>query len=864
MKVMHLNKLMLAIGVASSVFIAGCGNDTDYSRSPEVTPEPEVTPPLQAFAPDGMLKAQIRRTAYGVPHIQADNLESLAFGSGYAQAQDNLCILADGFIKANSERSMYFGPHASIDFATGLPTAEDNGNLISDFAYKALKIRELAENQYSQFSYNSRALMEGFSAGYNQYLADVDAGEQQASPFCAGQPWVKPIEGVDVANYLFSIALLPGAANFLDLIFYANPGDAEEYLPRIVGPAPSAMQTAFIQDVNTKLIARANTITTPDTNPRDLGSNGWGLGKDKTENGKGMVLGNPHFPHTGNLRFWQSHITIPGQLDVMGGSLVGMPGLINIGFNKDLAWTHTFSTAEHFVMYNLELVSGDRMQYLYEGKPMPINKETVQVLVNGGPAGMLIAEKDIYTTAKGPIVEAPVGLAPFGWDDGQAFMIQDANMATKDPIDHWFAMNRATNKDEFQQAFKNYDGVIFNNTMYADKEGNAFYIDDSTVPGLSDFAVSLLKTNPDIIAAREQAGFTILPGNTSIFDFDSPMPYNRAPKLERTDFVQNSNNSFWSTNLDEPLENYSPMYGPERGQLSLRTRMALTLMEDAAGDDGKFNIDELETALLSNRIYLNDLIFTDLISQCDAQADTPVMVTDSISKDISSACTALKAWNGKQDNDSVGGALIREFAHQFDQNSMLAVPFDYNNAATTPHTLTTDGSALVALARATLNVEAAGFEVDAPMGSVQFVEKSLPDGSASGTKLPWPGTHNAEGGFNVFSTSLSGDDTLIPQHEYAAVMDAVSGAPLASGLTAEGYHIRYGSSWMMAVSFTDDGPVAKGILTYSESNNILSPSFADQSVLYSTEKQLRPFLFNEADIAASVESTTELSFQKGE
>jgi acyl-homoserine-lactone acylase len=504
------------------------------------------------------------------------------------------------------------------------------------------------------------------------------------------------------------------------------------------------------------------------------------------------------------------------------------------------------------------------MQYIYEGSPMPITKETVQVLVNGGAAGMLIAEKDIYTTAKGPIVEAPAALAPFGWDDGQAFMLQDANMANKDPIDHWFAMNRATNKEEFQQAFKSFDGVIFNNTMYADKEGNAFYIDDSTVPGLTDFAVSLLKTNPDIIAAREQAGFTILPGNTSIFHFDSPMPYERAPKLERTDFVQNSNNSFWSTNLAQPLENYSPMYGPERGQLSLRTRMGLTLMEDAAGDDGKFNVDELEAAVLSNRIFLNDLVFSDLISQCQAQADTPVEVSATQAKDISAACGALTAWNGKQDNDSVGGALIREFAHLFDQSTMLSVPFDATNAAMTPNTLATDGSALVALARAAMNVEAAGFTVDSTMGTVQFVEKSLPDGTASGTKLPWPGTHNAEGGFNVFSTSLSGDDTLIPQHKYAAVMDAVSGAPLSSGLTAEGYQIRYGSSWMMAVSFTDEGPVAKGILTYSESSNILKPAFADQSILYSTEKQFRPLLFAESDIAASVESTTELSFQKGE
>jgi acyl-homoserine-lactone acylase len=168
----------------------------------------------------------------------------------------------------------------------------------------------------------------------------------------------------------------------------------------------------------------------------------------------------------------------------------------------------------------------------------------------------------------------------------------------------------------------------------------------------------------------------------------------------------------------------------------------------------------------------------------------------------------------------------------------------------------------MALAHAALNLEAAGFAVDAALGDVQFVEKSLPDGSASGVKLPWPGSHNAEGGFNVFSTSLSGDDTLIPQHKYAPVLDVVTGKATASGLTAQGYQVRYGSSWMMTVSFTDDGPKAKGILTYSESSNVLSPSFSDQSELYSTQKQLRPLLFTEAEIQASLESTTELTYQR--
>ncbi|WP_338589781.1 acylase [Shewanella khirikhana] len=860
---MTFNKLVLALGLGGSILLAGC-NDSD---STDTTPPPTDSG-LQAFAPDGKLSVNIRRTSYGVPHIKADNLESLGFGNGYVQAQDNLCILADGFIKANSERSLYFGPHASLDFTTGMPTSEDNGNLISDFAYKALKIRAQAEAKWPSFSDNSRALITGFAAGYNQFLADMGEGKVQGEPFCAGQPWVKPIAPEDVVTYLFSIALLPGAANFLDLIFYANPGDGTEYLPRIIGPAGAsyaavkhnpAASKAFVADVNQRLIARAARIQTPETNPRDLGSNGWGLGKDKTENGRGMVLGNPHFPHTGNLRFWQSHATIPGHLDVMGGSLVGMPGPINIGFNENLAWTHTFSTAEHFIVYQLELKSGDRMQYLMDGAPMDIHKETVQVLVNAGPAGILVAEKDVYSTDKGVMIEAPANLAPFGWDDGGAFMLQDANMANMDPIDHWLSMNLAKNKDEFQQAFKDYDGVIFNNTMYADKEGNAFYIDDSTVPGLSDAAVMLLRTEKAIIDARAQAGFTILPGNTSLFAFDGPMPYNRAPMLERTDFVQNSNNSFWSTNLEQPLEFFSPMYGPERGKQSLRTRMALKMMSDAGGSDGKFNLDELEAAALGNRSYLAEMVLSDLLAQCDAQGSTPVVVADGVSKDISAACDALSRWNGKQDNDSIGGALLREFAHNFSDETMLTVPFDYTAAATTPSGLASDGSALKALALAALALENAGFAVDAPLGSVQFVERSLPNGLPSGQRLPWPGSHNAEGGFNVFSTSLSGDDTLIPQHSYTPAVDVVSGKALKSGLTAKGYQIRYGSSWMMAVSFTDTGVDARGILTYSETSNILRPEFADQTLLYSTEKRFRPFRFTEDDIAADVKETLDLT-----
>jgi acyl-homoserine-lactone acylase len=86
----------------------------------------------------------------------------------------------------------------------------------------------------------------------------------------------------------------------------------------------------------------------------DKGSNAVAVGRQRSQDGKGMLLANPHFPWFGGLRFYQMHLTIPGQLDVMGSALPGLP-VINIGFNRHLAWTHTVDTSSHFTLYRLQL-----------------------------------------------------------------------------------------------------------------------------------------------------------------------------------------------------------------------------------------------------------------------------------------------------------------------------------------------------------------------------------------------------------------------------------------------------------------------------------------------------------------------------
>ena len=80
-----------------------------------------------------------------------------------------------------------------------------------------------------------------------------------------------------------------------------------------------------------------------------------------------MVLGNPHYPWEGPNRFYRTHFIIPGKLNIVGVSYIGMP-LIRMGHTETVAWSNTVSTARRFGYYELTLDPADPTKYIYEGK----------------------------------------------------------------------------------------------------------------------------------------------------------------------------------------------------------------------------------------------------------------------------------------------------------------------------------------------------------------------------------------------------------------------------------------------------------------------------------------------------------------
>jgi acyl-homoserine-lactone acylase len=66
-------------------------------------------------------------------------------------------------------------------------------------------------------------------------------------------------------------------------------------------------------------------------------------------------------------------------------------------------------------------------------------------------------------------------------------------------------------------------------------------------------------------------------------------------------------------------------------------------------------------------------------------------------------------------------------------------------------------------------------------------------------------------------------------------------------LTKDGYPINRGSSFVMVLEYTAQGPRAQAFLTYSQSGDPGSPLFYDQTELFSAKKWRR-ILFTEAEI----------------
>jgi len=756
-------------------------------------------------------RATIRRTTYGIPHILADDMASLGFGEGYVFAQDNLCSLADQVVRARGEISRYFGP------------GEKGENLNSDITFRALRVLDRAEEDFRALSRETQQWLTGYAAGYNQYLEETGAGAVPG--WCRGEPWVRPITAAEIL----------ARREMRNLTAWQFTAEIASAAP----PGAGAISTGAIPHA---LDAEASGA-----------SNGWAIGSDRSESRRGMLLANPHYPWVGADRFWEKHLTVPGKLDVYGVSTLGSPG-VAIGFNRNVAWTHTVSAGKRFTAYLLKLSPGQPTSYLYDGRTRALTSRAVKVEVREANGLLRTVERTIHFSHYGPILN----LRGFEWTEERALTYRDANQDNEEFVETWLVMGRATTLEEFQQAHAKPGGLPFINTIAASSDGRAWYADGSAAPGLRPETIAAWrerKTSDPLVQAADARGIILLDGSTSRDEWGDDsrardpgvVPFALAPQMERRDYVFNANDSYWMPHATERLTGYSPVYGSEATPRSLRTRRnALTLSDHGPGGpsgvDGRFSLEELAQAALGNRGLAAELLLRPLVERCSGKKWVEV---DARRVDLGDACKILSAYDGRLDLDRVGASIWREFITQFEEKDLLragplfAVDFDLQDPVNTPRGLAPGGQVLEKLGRAVLVLQRAGIALNAPLGDLQWNNKY-------GNLTPiHGGLGQYEGVLNLVRYEPN-RTTLEPE---PAVPPRILGS---RHLTSEGYPINYGTSFIMALEYTDSGPRALALLTYSQSGDPGSPRSFDQTALFSAKKW-RPILFTEEQIRADPE-----------
>ncbi|HYI36141.1 MAG TPA: penicillin acylase family protein [Thermoleophilaceae bacterium] len=747
------------------------------------------------------LGAVVRRTKYGVPHVTAKNIEGAAYGQAYAFAEDNLCTLADDIVTVSAQRSRWFGPEGSYTISGNQLKQK---NLDSDFFYQRINATRKVEGLLAKKPPQGplpelRQATRGFVRGYNAYLEDVGGAKGLNDPRCKGKAWVRPITELDLYRRYFQLGELVSGLIALDGIANAAP----------VG-ATASSSPARRQRMVAELGKRKTGL--------GVGSNAWGLGGDATDNGKGAVVGNPHFPWAGSERFYQSHVTVPGQLDVSGGTLYGVPAVL-IGHTKGLAWSHTVATAWRLTPFELKLVPGDPYSYFLDGRPRKMKSTKLTVDVGGGRQ----RSRTVYETVHGPMFTSLLGLPLFPWTAATGYAMGDVNADNFRYLNHFLETNKAQTVRQYDAIQRRYQGIPWVNSLAADSKGDAYFSMNGAIPNMPDDKAQRCQTVLGLVTFS-QLGLPTVDGSRSACEWGQApgsadkglLPNAKTPSLLRRDYVANGNDSHWLINDRAPLEGFDRIVGIERAEVTPRTRLGLTMIRDRLnGRDGlpgkRFTQQNLKWIAVGNRQYLGELWRGRLVGICRANPTINGV-------DVRPACDVLAAWSGRDDLDAPGALLFRRFAARtFPATASLpsgtqgsqpiglrnfTTPFDPSRPVDTPAGLADSATVRGNLASAVEDLRKAGLPLNTTLRRVQI---DKPSGIAVS------GGPGDLGVFNVITSKWNGkgQDT-----------------------------IAHGTSFIHATQFVNGrcGVRSSTFLTYGQSENPDSPHRSDYTRAFRDKK----------------------------
>jgi penicillin amidase len=396
----------------------------------------------------------------------------------------------------------------------------------------------------------------------------------------------------------------------------------------------------FVYETQDLRLEEPRTASHRADNESSPGSNMWAIGPRKSATGHAMLFVNPHVFFFGPTQFYEGHLHSNEGWDISGASFLGMPFPV-IGHNEYLGWSHTVNYPGISDLYTEKFDDPrNRLAYAYADGHRTAT-EWAEIIKVKTDQGIQSKSFTLRKTHHGPIVSVK---------GNEALALRLAKLEEGGLIDEWYTMGKARSLAEFKAAMSRLAIPMFN-TVYADREGNIFYVYNAAVPRRP---AKLDWTKP-------------LDGSSPESEWQGYHKFEELPQITNppTGFLQNCNSTpFLTTTEGNPVKADYPPY-MVREPDTARARVSRRIL--SAKD--KFTFDEWARAAFDTAVVQADTFIPALIDEWEKlkQADA------ARAGKLAAAIAELKAWDHVSTTDSKAMTL---FALSFERASRIQAAKD--------------------------------------------------------------------------------------------------------------------------------------------------------------------------------------------
>ena len=403
-------------------------------------------------------EVKILRDKYGIPHIQAENVNDAFFGQGFATAQDRLWHMDYDRMRAYGRCAEYIG--------------EDG--LKNDLFIRPLQIQSSVIDDYSKLDKATIQMLDSYASGVNSFLESTDnlpieytlinIRPQKWEPWdCLAVYKIRHVMmgGFEPKLWRSKVVNELGTQKASKLFKSYQPDHLMIIPPGELYSGPYANGEKIFEEI----INHISGLTEPDS-----GSNSWVLDGTKTKTGRPMIAGDPHRELDVPNVYYQNHISCD-EFDVIGLSFPGCPGFPHFGHNSNVAWCVTHAMSDYQDLYIEKFNPQNLEEYQYKGKWIKANviNDTIKVKNSNDRSIKLIS------TMHGPIIsgeiikEKAIALK---------YTALEPNNKTASSIRSMLSVQNAKEMDDSMKDWVD----PCNNFVFADTQGAIRYLNRGKIP----------------------------------------------------------------------------------------------------------------------------------------------------------------------------------------------------------------------------------------------------------------------------------------------------------------------------------------------------------------------------------------------